>query len=206
MTYKGVVTSGGVKSGTTSHSFSSVPRDILAVLFSVHADSPTALSIAASGAIQVGASARTAFGYIDRYSVGLALFICQGAASITLNSIRRYAYAIAHYGGVLWPNVQLETPIFWDNVPKETPVTASLVGGLFLVITGNTTWQGEYSWYPTFSRSTDFNLRNHDCFFTGGIADGGALTVTLNGLGRGDILVFPVRVQPAMVAADVTFV
>lgn len=206
MTYKGVVTSGGSRAGPASHSFSSVPGDILAVLFSVEANSPTALSIAASGALQVAASARTAFGYYDSYSVGLALFICQGAASITLNSSRRYAYAIAHYGGVLWPKVRLETPIFWNNVPNGTPVTASLVGGLFLVITGNTTWQGEFSWYPTFSRSTNFNLRNHDCFFTGGIADGGALTITLNGLGRGDILVFPVRVQSAMVAADVTFV
>lgn len=206
MTYKGVVTSGKAIIGTVSHSFSSVPGDILAVLFSVEADSPTALSFSVSGAAQVGASARTNFGYSRSFSVGLALFICQGAASINLNSSKPYAYAIAHYGGVLWPKVRLETPIFWGYVPNGAPVTAPLVGGLFLVITGNNTWQGEFSWYPTFSRSTNFNLRNHDCFFTGGIADGGALTVTLNGLGRGDILVFPVRVQPAMVAADVTFV
>lgn len=191
-----------------SCSFSSVPGDILAVLFSVHSPSPNDISISASGVLQVAASVRTGFGYGNSYCVGLNLFICQGPSVVTLSSFKPCTYAIAHYGGELGPKVRLETPVFWNDVPNGTPVTASLVEGLFFVITGNTTWQGEFTWYPTFSRSTDFNLRNHDCFFTGGLANGGALTITLNGLNRGDILVFPVRVQSAiaMVVADVTFV
>lgn len=206
MTYKGVVTSGGDRTGTASHQFDSSAGDILAVLFSVKAQSPAALTISVSGASQAEYHARTAFGYQECYSVGLAVFVCQGPATVNLNSAQKYAYAIAHYGGTLWPNVKLGTPIFWNDVGEQAPVTTTLPGGLFFVITGNTSWTGEWSWHPTFSEDVDFNLRNHDCFFTGGITDGGTLTITLNLLNRGDILVLPVQVRSSMVAADVTFI
>lgn len=206
MTYKGVVTSGGSRAGTVSHRFNSSAGDILAVLFSVEAQSPSALIISVSGASQAGYYGRTAFGYVESYSVGLAVFVCYGPATVNLNSIKPYAYAVAHYSGTLWPTIKLGTPIFWNNVSKGLAVTTPLPGGLFFVITGNTTWSAEWTWYPTFSGAVNFNLRNHDCFFTGGITGGGALTIIINQADSADILVLPVQVRSSMVAADVTFI